>query len=96
MDDWQSGDLVICLHTCPRNRRTYGGLERLKAGAVYTVIRVLHHEPEPSLLLEDVRSDSPFGTFHHGRFRKIRPHKADEQDAETIRLLTGKPEQVPA
>ena len=94
--DWQPGDLALCLHVRPRDVPVYRGLEALRSGAVYTVEAVGSWGGETGLLLAGVRSESPTGVYHHARFRKIKPHAPDAEDAETIRLLTGKPARVPA
>lgn len=90
-DDWQPGDLALCLHTRRRREPTWGGLERLRSGAIYTVSRVGAGWGGTLLVFDEVRSDAPYGVFSAHRFRKIRPHTPDAEDAETIALLTGKP-----
>lgn len=87
-DDWQPGDLALCVKVgrweivrpgnCPSMN--------LRAGQILTV--------------DGVKVDIGVSFLHFtlGRgwyaaccFRKIRPHIPDEEDAETIRLLTGTP-----
>lgn len=95
-DDWQPGDLALCVRDG----------KRTKAGAVYVVYRVAddctrcgcgHFLPygyTPALWLEGVGSIDSNGCEPWAmavRFRKIKPHQPDAEDAETIRLLTGKP-----
>ena len=96
-DDWQVGDLALCVRG-GRDVNPAGELTR--AGCVYTVANVfispfkgnlrLHFKELPAFI------GNPIWASNADRFRKIRPHKADEQDRETIALLTGKPVGEPA
>lgn len=92
-ENWQVGDLALCIKTDawrpigPRGNHSV----LPAAGHFYTVRRV------------KTDSDGEFLAFIEGtglwrsdRFRKIRPHTPDEQDAETIHLLTGAPEAAEA
>ena len=97
-DDWQPGDLALCIKQGAWARIGNNGP---KAGVLYTVRKVDYGpiykaSPTVRLYLEGWPGDCGAHSFAAYRFRKIRPHKADEEDRETIRLLTGKPEQVPA
>lgn len=94
-DDWQPGDLALCVRTGDI-RTTYvrhRGIG-LRKGGIYTLIRfgVDPLDGQRTLWLED---DIPQGRLAI-RFRKIRPHQPDAEDAETIRLLAGKPVREPA
>lgn len=98
--DWQVGDLALCLRNGKRTR----------AGAVYTVHGICGHDQRcgcgnylpvgytPALWLEGVGAVDPATGCEPwaiaARFRKIRPHEADAEDRETIRLLTEKREPV--
>ena len=92
-DDWQPGDLALCVDDSPS---WPFGESNLVRGRCYTV-SALSPCPDgiPGLHLVEVRSKSPFG-YNPPLFRKIRPHTPDAEDAETIALLTGKPAQVGA
>jgi hypothetical protein len=88
-DDWAPGDLALCVRT------TQTGAAR--KGRIYTVREVDVHpySGRVGLLLQEVVSQVGWrGGFLATRFRKIRPHTPDAEDAETIRLLTGKPARV--
>jgi hypothetical protein len=93
-DDWQPGDLALCL------RRTRHGT--ILRGAILTVEALCFGRPGYAdegalgLFFVGVRSPAPSGAFNASRFRKIRPHAPDAEDAETIRLLNGKPAKVDA
>lgn len=82
-DDWKPGDLALCVK---------GGVVS-RVGQIYTVDNV---EMLGSLCLWFVGQDySGLLPSFAKNFRKIRPHTPDEQDAETIRLLTGAPVKEP-
>lgn len=89
-DDWQPGDLALCVKTT--------GHGTIKAGAVATVERAAFCEDDGlfGLWFVGIVSSGYSGGFDARNFRKIRPHTPDAEDAETIALLTGKPAQVPA
>lgn len=94
--DWQPGDLA--LYAPPRNTPSSAYRVKgpgLRRGAVYTVERVVNWFGILGLGIE-VSSPHPSGLWHHAGFKKIRPHTPDAEDAETIRLLNGKPAKVPA
>jgi hypothetical protein len=95
MADWQPGDLALCVNTrvVKSGRWIHNGGSHLRCGAVYTVKGVyLCPQTGPlCLALREVVSEGVGGGFAAWRFRKIRPHTPDAEDAETIRLLTGKP-----
>lgn len=98
-DDWQVGDLALCVAVKHSAFNSPSSL--LSIGRVYTVARVgrpIHWAAqERALGLDEVRASrgDEYG-FPESLFRKIRPHQPDEQDAETIRLLTGAPAIVEA
>lgn len=97
-DDWQVGDLALCVNDAADPN--YGML--FVRGAVYTVSAVVFIQGAWSvtfgefgggfgLLFDKVATPIPADPR---RFRKIRPHKPDEEDRETIALLTGQPQPV--
>ncbi len=88
-DDWQVGDLALCV-------RTDGGylrMPRVNPGQKFIVERVesctqaLTGEPIWGLSFRELRGLPYF--YDAPCFRKIRPHVPDVEDAETIRLLNG-------
>lgn len=87
-DDWQPGDLALCIDDRPS--MFWSGWEP-KKGRIYTVLFVT--ADRNGLDLEEV-SDAP-APYAARRFRKIRPHIPDEEDIETISLLTGAPVREP-
>lgn len=78
-DDWQPGDLALCVR----------GATYTRAGRLYTVSEVL----VGGMYFVGLPTNLRPGRF--SRFRKIRPHTPDAEDAETIRLLTGAPVREP-
>lgn len=94
-NDWQPGDLALCVrrgildHVCP------AGVIVPLVGGVYTVSRVWMH-PEGCRCLDfdgvengnpDPHSRIPFWGFDADRFVKVTPPEADEFDREVIDLL---------
>ena len=104
-DDWEPGDLALCIRTGapmhPTGFRRDDASAFLTRGSIYTV-RATETVPPAFLdagetLLYLTEVVHPLGRgFASTRFRKIRPHTADEEDRETIRLLTGGPVTEPA
>jgi hypothetical protein len=99
-DDWQPGDLALCV----RGGRLTARLSPLDEYPCSGRIYVVHMAGEttfaaagllPALwLLDGPPNNNGERCWATSRFRKIRPHKPDAEDAETIRLLNG--ERVPA
>ncbi len=89
-DDWQAGDLALCVALTIRNLRPS---RILRLGAIYTVTgtRWSNKEQCIALSLAEAKSNGPLGDWHSAVFRKIRPHRPDAEDAETLRLLNGQP-----
>lgn len=96
---WQKGDLALCV------KRGWSIMDPTRPGGVYVVERVWINPNGRHLCLGFVGVDSgtPYGTpygqlgfwgHRASRFRKIEPHTPDEEDAEIIRLLTGKKAEV--
>jgi hypothetical protein len=97
-DDWQAGDLALCLKVGPWAR---AGLSGPQAGCFYTVRKVdfgplVILGQGVRLWLEGWPGETGDASFSARRFRKIRPHVPDAEDRETIALLTGKPAKVEA
>ena len=102
-DDWQPGDLALCIKLGPWRRMSSDGTvakgEGPPAGRVLEVRSVL---PGACCSIALKFSDWPdanvrgWAGYDAKRFRKIRPHQPDEEDAETIRLLNGAPVRQPA
>lgn len=91
-DDWAPGDLALCVRKEGRGRF-------LVVGRVYTVLALntsyLASHGLGLVLAEERRNEPQKVGFVARYFRKIRPHTPDEEDAETIRLLQGKPVREP-
>lgn len=104
MSDWKPGDLALCVDDaqCPIYPGTEGGIRK---GGVYHVeiVRVVADFAGRECVGLGLDRCNPVhpasgkvGLHNAIRFRKIRPHTPDEQDAETIRLLTGAPVKEPS
>jgi len=96
-DDWQPGDLALCVNNTPWEHEAEAYL--LVLGRIYTVAAcgVPPGGKRFCLAFRDISNDGKSGNAYcASRFRKIRPHTPDAEDTETIALLTGKPAQVPA
>jgi hypothetical protein len=95
MDDWQPGDLALCI-----DDRAAEHL--LRAGRIYTVLAVVadpgYDKAERfayfSLIIKGIREHG--GACNPHRFVKVTPPQADEFDRETVALLNGKPVPVEA
>jgi len=102
MSDWQPGDLALCVRGGLWRGLNGKTINALESGGLYTV-REVHLAGAPNtklwpagaigLVLIGIDAGGPFSA---ARFHKIRPHTPDAEDAETIRLLTGKPVPGPA
>lgn len=85
MADWSPGDLALCV-----NDKSWGHPKPVlvKHGGIYTVSSVAPCGLCIGLHFENVQLFH--GPGHDARrFRKIRPHTPDAEDAETIALLNG-------
>lgn len=94
MNDWQVGDLALCVNDTPT---LFWGVCTVEIGCVYVVVgfdTTWPDGPEHGLFLDGVAplywGDRPIG-YNVKRFRKIHPHTPDAEDEETIRLLNGVP-----
>jgi hypothetical protein len=99
-DDWQVGDLALCVKG-GRFATSLRSPEFPKGGAVYRVAAVGLENFIQSKCFALWLEDGPINNngervWPAYRFRKIRPHTPDAEDAETIRLLTGVPAKEPA
>ena len=91
-DDWQPGDLALCVNNTPWEHEAEAFF--LNLGGVYTVAAcgVPAGGKRFCLAFREISRDGKRGNAYcASRFRKIRPHTPDAEDAETIRLLTGAP-----
>ena len=101
-DDWQVGDLALCVNDDPCE--FYPGSEGgVRKNGIYQVVSVrslpdVYGRFHIGLRLDRHNPVHPVsgkeGSHHASRFRKIRPHAPDAEDAETIRLMRSKPAQV--
>ncbi len=95
-DNWQPGDLALCVNDramrcqCGRlHNNTMAHVAEGMVGEVLSIGRVSDWLPG--------RCRCPILEIGAGRiglavrFQRIRPHTSDAEDAETIRLLQGKP-----
>lgn len=83
-DDWQVGDLALCIS--PRSWEPPEACDP-HAGTILTVSALDHTDPcGLGLWFDGVSSCDSYMAY---AFRKIRPHTPDEEDRETIELLTG-------
>lgn len=97
MDEWQPGDLALCV--TDEYERTVKETKDLdwwpKLGGIYEVASV---EWSPSNLFLELTDDpdkfNPFFGWYAVHFIKVTPKAADAEDAETIRLLNTVPEVV--
>lgn len=87
-DDWQPGDLALCIRSGHWiNTRTQQLVDLpVRSGMVFTVLRVRIDERGAWLTFD---TPTVQGRFRAKRFRKIKPHERDAEDEETIRLLNG-------
>lgn len=93
-DDWQPGDLALCV-ALPNGHFPNPGHFGVVPGGVYTVSKVRNAVWGVALDFEEDWEANDEDAFNATYFRKIRPHVPDEEDAETIRLLTGTPVKEP-
>lgn len=88
-DDWQVGDMALCVNASPC---VHTGLAALRRGAIYTVEGVRICETRgtwPTPLALDMHGITRTRNgWSAARFRKIRPHQEDEDDREVVALLT--------
>lgn len=90
--NWQVGDLALCIERDWQGGPSVGSVNRVQfAGCFSTheLIARVDQPGEPGVWLGFYAF--PGDGFHASCFRKIAPHTPDEEDAETIRLLTGQP-----
>ena len=88
-DDWQVGDLALCV----KLDRWSGGGPGPLAGYAHDVAGVkVDADGETYLVLTGWPPDAYWARW----FIKLRPHIPDAEDEETIRLFTGQPITEPA
>ena len=90
-DDWQVGDLALCVNATDGSQGWAGSL--LREGAVYTVenASMVCFSGEHVLVLNEVKAPDYTEGFNVTRFIKITPPEADEFDREVIELLRREP-----
>lgn len=89
MSDWQVGDLALCVRpSSPVSEHEHPNYH-LRKGVIYTVAQVGFARCGCRRLTMVCEA---FGD--PCRFRKIKPHTPDAEDAETIKLLNGQPAPV--
>lgn len=93
MTIWKAGMLAVCVHMKPRCSNAYGGLERLKKGAIYRVTYVTRDFGEICLGFDSVRSDSPDGSFWAARFRPL--NDAEQDESLIAKIKNCKPARTP-
>lgn len=99
-DDWQVGDLALCIAV--RHPNFVLPSTSLRVGRIYTVTKVgrlICEGPctgERALALMGVKPRLKDRGWPSSLFRKIRPHHPDAEDAETIKLLNQVPALQPA
>jgi len=81
-DNWQIGDLALCI-------KTFLGEREPQSGGIYTVASLDIHPLDGDLYLGLEGFDHNEGVYWAARFRRIPPHIPDAEDAETIRLLNS-------
>lgn len=91
MNNFQVGDVVVCVDATPRGRSPYGdSLQRLKVRSLYRVMQALiDNYGDAAVLLESPRSSHPDGIWQANRFRKVKT--ADEQFTAQIRACKPVP-----
>lgn len=87
--NWQVGDLALCINS---DNGWWSNCSHdacgPKPGSVHKVDEIDLYQGMTFLVFAEFgRNES----FYAPAFRKIAPHAPDEEDAETIRLLTGQP-----
>lgn len=90
MSDWHKGALALCV--APNGRWVAPGepdVDGPRSGSVSHVESLEHCPDDGGLYL--VFDEWPDEAFNSRYFRKIDDHAPDAEDAETIRLLNGKP-----
>ena len=102
-DDWQAGDLALCIKVGPW-KRFYANGTSVEGFGPRAGMKLYVRSVDVSVLggaalkfsdWPDV-PEAEWTGYTASRFRKIRPHTPDAEDAETIRLLTGAPVREPA
>ena len=89
-DLWSRGDLALCVSDAGIKSPPPAGHSMPRVGGVYEVEGVLIHPftGEVGLVLVGHHSTNQAGPARHSRYyRKIQPHKPDQEDVETIRLI---------
>jgi len=101
-DDWQVGDLALCVRGGPINKGSglcgfpvAGTLHNVQAIAIAPTVS--HPRGAVCLSAETLPANrTGCRRWNACRFIKVTPNEAGEEDAETIRLLNGAPVKEPA
>lgn len=94
-NDWQLGDLALCIKGGPIHQFEHG--EWPVAGRVYPVTDLKPNwewddgDVDLGLMLDGAPLNGPQGwpLWWHGRFIKVTPEEADDFDREVIEQLEG-------
>jgi len=100
--NWQVGDLALCISHDGFYAEFSDGWRYPPIGSIRQVKRVILERKrtirrwfKPNICVLGgvwlVIEGCEGLNLHNSNFRKILPHAPDEEDAETIRLLTGQP-----
>jgi hypothetical protein len=85
MNDWQVGDLALCVVTSGRKVHKGDGCRK---GRIYRVIgTAVDWVGNLGIVLDGKRSDHPSGAFLATAFRKIRPDEHEACEPEFVTLL---------
>lgn len=98
---WQAGDLAICVGRGADDVYDIDGATPQTRGPIvgltYTVAAAhvgfdCYGRPGTALRFNEIPNKHPKAIGYNANFfRKIAPHVADAEDAETIRLMNGQP-----
>lgn len=92
-ENWQSGDLALCVAKAGRGA-VHTGWDA-SVGGIYTVSFVAEFvDGGIALDLEEDEAFHPQCGFCASRFRKVTPPAADADDQEIIEIMQGKPAKV--
>lgn len=97
-DDWQPGDLALCIKCGPWERWD-GGSEGpqtdIRSGGIYRVRKTGTWEGSVILWFDEHPGNWFDDAFAASRFRKVTPPEADEFDREVIEHMTNAPIKEP-
>lgn len=90
-DDWQVGDLALCIAQSWHKFGFYCPNDPVRAGGIYTVRAIGKWRGITIIWIEGVGGDHVGDAYEANAFRKVTPPEADEFDRETIDLMNGAP-----